>query len=88
MREADRVTLRGFGLGEGIPSQYPSLIRDAAVGRQGLLTTNGHAPEAPVHGIGRAIRRNRQATFLQEGQLFWPFESSIPHRRDDLKAGR
>ena len=55
---------------------------------QGFLAADGDAPQAAIHRIGRAERRNRQAVLFEIFELFRPLERAVAHRRDDLEIRR
>ena len=73
---------------ERMARQHPRVFGDAALGGQRFGAADGHAPQAAVDRIGRAVRRHRQLARLQVFELFRALESLIAHGCKHFQVGR
>ena len=58
------------------------------MGIEGFLAADGDAPQAAVHGVGRAPGRHRQLAFFQIRQLVLALEGLVTHRRQHRQVRR
>src|SRR5450631_197851 len=87
-READGVPFGRTGVRERVLRKYPGVVRNAAVRGQRFFAADGDAPEAAVHRIGGAERRDGKLAVLEIFELFRPLEGAVADGRNDLKVRR
>ena len=86
--ETERVALGWASVRERAAREDPGVVGDGAGGGEGLLATDGHAPQAAVDRVFRAGRGHRQRALAQVGELVLAAECLIAHRCEHLESGR